>query len=475
MNPYRTIKNWKKRQAKLAKLTSDVQQLRKRLEGPASEWKGQQTALLQKVVAHAVDTSPFYRERFKQAGIDPASVHQIADLSSLPILEKTEVRQRRDEIVSTAFPESERVKSMTGGSTAAPLEFYRNHECQQFREINDSLYFDFIGRSPKDRWGLVWGAMRDLGDVDRQNSERYTRWMLNHVVLPGNRMESDSLTTYLKTLNGFGAKFLHGYSQSVWLLARHAQKNGIVTPKLQGVTLTAEPISDEQKMEIEAAFQCPAYSIYGTREFGFIAGECPLRRSMYVNPLNVIVEVLATDGSPARLGENGQVVVTDLRNLAMPLIRYRIGDIAALLPNDESGCRGLPRLEISAGRETDLIVTPDGRYVSGASITLVSSPNIRQLQYRQTEVERLVIRYVPSGPVSDSEFDGLRTKLADVFGTEMQFVFEEVDDIPRSQSGKFVYVYSEVSRQRLAVTSTFLEMTRSVTQAMPNTYPGALQ
>jgi phenylacetate-CoA ligase len=132
---------------------------------------------------------------------------------------------------------------------------------------------------------------------------------------------------------------------------------------------------------------------------------------LHVNPLNALVEILLPDGSPAPPGVPGQVVVTDMLNWTMPLIRYRIGDVAAMLA---VGKLRLPRLEIVAGRETDFVVTPDDRFVSGASLTLISAPGIAQLQYVQSLDGRLTVNYVKTSDCTSVDVQELRSKISAV-------------------------------------------------------------
>jgi phenylacetate-CoA ligase len=226
-------------------------------------------------------------------------------------------------------------------------------------------------------------------------------------------------------------------------------ETGHVIDGIDAITVTAEPIYPDQRATIDRAFASRTYSIYGTREFGMIAAESPLETGLHVNPLNAMVEILLPDGSPAPPGTPGQVVVTDTLNRAMPLIRYRIGDVAAMLP---MGKWGLPRLEIVAGRETDFVVSTDGRFISGAALTLISAPGIAQLQYIQSLDGRLTVNYVKTGACTSEGLRELQSKISAVVGEDLPLSLVEVNHIGLLPSGKLQYVRSDLSRQRLAVT-----------------------
>lgn len=401
---------------------------------------------LNNLVQHATRTCPFWTRRFRESEIDPAKVESLEDLRRLPLLEKSDVRECRAELLSTAIDLP--MPDMTGGSTAAPMQFYRDSECLAERVSNEWLFFSWYGRQPHDRWGHIWGSQRDLGETASFKSRLRSRLLERAIVLPGNKLSPQLIDRFLISIRKFRPSFLHAYSQAAFLVGRYVLESGQSAPPVRATTVTAEPISEMQRQVIDRAFHCRTYSIYGTREFGMIAAESPLEPGLQVNPLNALVEVLRPDGSSAHPGEPGQVVVTDLLNRAMPLIRYRIGDVAS---TREPGKLGLPRLDLVGGRETDFIVTPEGRFVSGASLTLITAPGIAQLQYRQDLERRLTVNYIPTADFNTAALLELERNLRDVIGPEMSYEFNAVDSIPLLPSGKLQYVHSEISRKHMAV------------------------
>lgn len=410
------------------------------------ELEGRISEQLQSIVQNAVLTLPFWRERFQAAGIDPNGVREIADLAALPILDKQEVRANLRQMVAPGTPLS--AGDMTGGSTAAPMPFYRDAECLARRVANEWAFFAWYGRRPWHRWGHIWGSQRDLGETASFKSRWRARLMDRAMILPANRLSNELIDRYLERLCRFRPHFIHAYSQAAYLVARRMTESGVKVPGIAAVTVTAEPIYSDQRAHIERAFGCRVYSIYGTREFGMIAAESPVEPGLHVNPLNALVEVILPDGSPAPPGVPGQVVVTDMLNRAMPLIRYRIGDVAAMIPD---GTTRLPRLDIVAGRETDFVVTPDGRFISGAALTLISCEGISQIQYLQHTAAEVKVRYVRDVNKQKVEIQLLRDKIKNVVGNGVDIHFEEVPEIPILPSGKIKYVESEVSRKLLAV------------------------
>ena len=127
------------------------------------------------------------------------------------------------------------------------------------------------------------------------------------------------------------------------------------------------------------------------------------------------------------------------------MIRYRIGDIG--IPMEPGDC-AVPRMEIQAGRETDFVVAPEGRCISGASLTLISAKGISKLQFVQTEQDSVTVRYVKNDSFGSTTLADLREQLRGVLGGKLQLKFMETDEISVLKSGKYQYVHSEVAKRR---------------------------
>jgi phenylacetate-CoA ligase len=148
--------------------------------------------------------------------------------------------------------------------------------------------------------------------------------------------------------------------------ASHLNEAGIDGKQLglKLVVTTAEVLSDPQRARLQRVFGCPVQNEYGCGEVGPIAYECP-RGALHVMSDHLLVELLANGERPAAPGESGEVVVTDLANRAMPLVRYRLGDFAVAGTAPCLCGRGFPTLQRIWGREYDFVETGDGRRFHG--------------------------------------------------------------------------------------------------------------
>ena len=179
-----------------------------------------------------------------------------------------------------------------------------------------------------------------------------------------------------------------------------------------------------------------------------IASECAAHRGMHTMAEGLYVEVETPDG-PARPGEVGSILVTDLLNFAMPLIRYRIGDMGSWAAGRCPCGRGLPRLEHVAGRVTDFLVGGDGRLVSGvhlATYVVAQRPSLGQVQIRQDQKGAVLFRLKPGRDFdATGDLGYLREATREYLGAACRVVVEIVENLPVEPSGKFLFSRSTVS------------------------------
>jgi phenylacetate-CoA ligase len=185
---------------------------------------------------------------------------------------------------------------------------------------------------------------------------------------------------------------------------------------------------------------------YGCEEVSLIACECEVHRGLHVNADGLIVEILA-NGKPARDGEPGAVVITDLVNRAMPIIRYKVGDVAAMTSRRCECGRGLPLIDRLEGREADYVTTESGELISGISLTenfAMHVPGVAQMQIVQETRTTFRFRVVPGPDFGVASHERLHTLVRERFGPNAKYDVEPVDEIPQEASGKYRFCISRV-------------------------------
>jgi len=193
----------------------------------------------------------------------------------------------------------------------------------------------------------------------------------------------------------------------------------------------------------------PLVDIYSTREVGYIALQCPNHEHYHIQSEHVFVEVLNDEGEPCGPGEVGKVLVSSLHNLAMPLIRYDIGDYVEVGPLCPCG-RGLPVIKRILGRTQNMLVMPSGKrrwpLLSSTTIAgmLEVAPAIRQYQFVQKAPDLIELRLAVSQDLTSQQEASLVEWVHATFGAVFRVAFSYFDEVPRTAAGKFEEFICEV-------------------------------
>jgi phenylacetate-CoA ligase len=258
-------------------------------------------------------------------------------------------------------------------------------------------------------------------------------------------LTDDRIREFVAAVRRHRPGLVFGHAHSLYMLACVLNKAGIADIRPNGCISTAMPLHDYQRKAIETALGVTVTNRYGCEEVSLIACQCEKGKGLHVAAESVHVEVKGE-------GRTGPLLVTDLVNFAMPLIRYQIGDVATLSDTPCECGRGLPVLEKVEGRDADYVVTPAGSLISGISLTenfAVLIKGAAQVQIIQETVTHLRVRMVRD-PIWDAESERqIRELVLKTFGPTMTYDLEFVDLIPQEPSGKYRFCVSKVSAEYL--------------------------
>ena len=403
----------------------------------------QQWMLFKTMFAHAFETCPYYRQKFRDAGISPDDLRTREDISCVPTITKEEIQEHRNEMVSTSYDVGSLIPDMTGGSTGSPMQFYYDNDRLDSRVGATLRHNRWAGWDIGDRAAILWGAPQDT-IISGKLKDRIRTWIQERrIILDASSLNEAAMAQFARELIRYQPKVLQAYSNTLGLFARYVQSEKIQGIRPSGIICSAEVLTEDNRRLIETTFGCPVYNRYGCREFAVIASECEAHEGLHINAENLLVEAMA-DGR-ACIDQDGEIVITDLRNFAMPMIRYRIRDVGRIKSTSCTCPRGLPMMEISGGRVTDFLLATTGSKVSGivvATYVITSIPGIRQIQFIQNEPGVVVINLVKGPGWTMNSMNELKARVRHYLGGEIRMRIEFKDQIPHEQSGKYRFSIS---------------------------------
>jgi len=422
------------------------------LGASTAEVEREQARRLEALLRHAWAKVPFYREYLAAAGVvvpGPSGEPEVRleRFTTLPPLSKTDLRERFADLAAEDSAARGAYATATGGSTGEPVRFLHDREMHAWKIANKALFDSWTGYRPGEPFALLWGAVGDLADSSLRS--RAGQWLRDELRLEAYQLTPAVMDDYVARLNAFRPRLLLAYAQSAYQLARHAESRGLEVLPVPAVMTSATNLEPEMRSTIERVFGARVYDRYGSREVGDVACENGDGLGLVVNPLTHLVEAVDDRDRPVPPGEHGELLVTTLTNLSMPLVRYRIGDAGVLGP---AGAGGVPwpRLTAVLGRVTDVFHTADGRQVYGGYFTrqFYDRDWVAQFQVVQEDYDRVRVRLVPRPGTDEAVIAAEKRALADTFrralGDGCVVEFEVVDDIPASPTGKRRYTVSHV-------------------------------
>jgi phenylacetate-CoA ligase len=406
------------------------------------QWK-----LLTKMISHAYEKVPFYRNRFEKAGLKPEDLRNFSDYLLLPPLTRSEVQDHLSQLISRDYQPSQLVRNLTGGSTGSPVVFYHNPERMASRLASTLRHNRWAGWDIGDKVAVLWGSGTDLTGFSSLKARLRNLLLDRQLVLDASAITEERLGDFVQKLKRFKPKIILAYASAAYLLARFIQTNQIKGVHPQALVSSAEMLSQQERELTERVLECPVFNRYGSRETSVIASECDQHNGMHVNSEALYLEIIK-NGKASAPGEIGEVVITDLLNYGMPFLRYKIGDAASWAQGECLCGRGLPRLEKLAGRVTDFIVTPEGKLVSGASLTIyliTDVPGLKQIQIIQESEESLLFKLVADGNFNSESRQKLTKRIEEMLGKNLRLDFEFVSQIPKEPSGKYRFSISKLT------------------------------
>jgi phenylacetate-CoA ligase len=321
---------------------------------PIEDLRKLQEDRLRSLVRFVYAHSDFYRQRFKEANVEPEDIKKLSDVTKLPFTTKIDLRNTYptgmfclpgDWVVRYHVSSGTTGKPTVVGYTQGDIDMWTDSLARALTSIG-------LGRGDVIQVGYGYGLF--TGGLGLH----YGAEKIGATVLPIGAGSTERQIELMQDLESTAIACTPSYFLYINEVAQQMGISITDDTKLKVGIFGAEPWSDETRKRIEDATGIKAYDIFGTSEMsGPLFTECHLQNGIHVWADYFLIEVVDPEtGEQVEDGECGELVVTTLDKWAFPLVRYRIGDLT-ILNNEPCECgRTHPRIMRILGRTDDMIV-----------------------------------------------------------------------------------------------------------------------
>ncbi len=409
----------------------------------AQEMAGYQLDRLRHILEISFRHVPYYRDLFLRLGLTPGAIRRVEDLARLPILEKDPVRAAPLQFVDERLNPRKLLTETTTGTTGTPIRVLMTPHA--LRE-----HYAFFEVRCRRAAGFVYGKHPFVSfGVRRVVARRRTRppfWCYNRagrqLYMSVYHLAPQYLRDYCRELKRRPYRALMGFPSAITAVAQYMLAEGIRDIHIPIAITSGETLHAHQRAAIEEAFGCRVYDQYGCSEMAVFAAEGPCGR-MHISPDYGLVEIVDEEGRPLPAGRTGHVVCTGLINDAQILLRYRVGDIAAIDPRPCACGSAFPAFQSVDGRAANAILLPDGRKLFRMAAIDAEIPCIRQYQIVQEQMDVFTLYVVTAEGFTDREERLVRANLAANVGPA-SITVRRVEQIAQGPGGKYASVVSKL-------------------------------
>lgn len=402
-------------------------QLERLESADAAEIKRTQEQRLRALIRVAAAKSPFYREYFRQSGIDPRSIRTLEDLPQLPLLTRNHLLERAEDF--RVYPRALMWPAHSSGTSGRPIGVYRTPGASVYELCALERQWGWFGLRPGARRVILRGSdFAATGSGGFTSAIAGARQLLvsSFHLIPGN------MDAIMRDVRAFEPEVIEGWPSSIALLAALLRERDEKFP-VKAVITSSENMTPSQIALIEDVFVGPVIDHYGQTERVLLAGFCE-HGGHHIFPDYGIVELLPVPGAESRW----ELVGTPLHNWGFPLFRYRTGDEVGPAPSEPCPCgRSFPLLGPVDGRVEDTFTAADGRPIPLPGTVVDDLSGVREAQIIQLAAGRYEVRVAPGPGFDESAVEEtVQRNVEHIIGTGQHVTFRIMTRLPRSKSGK---------------------------------------
>ncbi|MEW6087751.1 MAG: hypothetical protein AB1498_05550 [bacterium] len=404
---------------------------------------------LKAILDYSYRTVPFYKNKFDRAGIKPEDINTPADMLLIPITTKEELMEEKMPLNPDLKAEGlEWIK--TSGTTGTPLNWPFDVKTYSIKYALFLRGLNYTGWQPGDKIAsLWWHTHSSYGNESFSKIKKFAYFFGHRRVLfpPITRDSTDADPRLLKyiydNLASSPPKVFETSTDSLLMFGYFMEENGLKPLKIENI-ISIGLLTDAIREKLKKYFQGEIFNRYGPHEMEGIGHDCSRHEGLHLSADSYYFECMR-GGKPAKPGECGNFVITDLDNYTQPFIRYKIGDRGSFSQKMCPCGRGLPLINYLEGRSADFVINETCRKISPRQI-LEFFGNYHEVKFFQL-IQDGLIKFKLFLIVKNEvylEADKIKQGLKRVLGNSADIEIIFTKSISAEPSGKFRWVKREI-------------------------------
>ena len=403
---------------------------------------------LKALISYAYLNCPYYTDLFNRYSLAPDSFKSFEDTKQIPILTRNDIFDHLENMVSTKFRSENLFKFYSGGTTGQQAVMYLDQESFNKKLAIAWRFENWMGKEIPDKMVYFWPASMDIVKNHSLKALVKQRYIMRQLVFYAGVSNNSYMQQFYKEFLKFKPKYIKAFPASLYLFSEYLEENNLKLPQVKGIMSTGEVLYPFQKSKFELIFQAPVFDMYGSREVGNTSSQCEHRNNLHIASETSYVEFI-NENQTVPQGEEGSLIITDLTNFGMPIIRYKINDYGISITDSCKCGRNLPLMDSTKGRLSDYFWGPDGTKYNGnvLGVHLTSADDnmeIGQLQFIQKSLTHFLVRITNKPEPTPEVFSYISKTMKTIINYDLDIKFEIVDIIPKEKSGKTRFVICEV-------------------------------
>lgn len=391
-----------------------------------------QNKKLQNLIKHAYINVPYYQEIMDESGLKPIDIQSYEDLKKLPVLTKDIFKQN--------YPHKLRAKNWkdykvlphsSSGSTGTPIQYLMTREGYSLNKACNLRGWSWMGFRLGDK-------LIKISQNERKTVEKKIQDKLDNTLLFTAKYSKRSLEKFIEAFINFKPKFLRSYPDPLQFIALLLKEKGIRLNGLKAINTTGNMLFPDIRALIEDRFDVKIFDSYSC-EGGPNFFECHTHECYHASMEYGVSEILDENMNEVKAGELGKLYTTDLWNYASPFIRYDSADIVRKTEKTCSCGRKLQSISQVIGRDNDIIISPNGKYLIAQTFTTYFKyiPEVVQFQIYQKSKTELEIRIkTVNGELGEDLKNRIVKYWKNYLSNSMKIELKMMDEIPLTPSGK---------------------------------------